>query len=61
MPRRRQESKRPIPNHAGKYCRLLENRYLRRRGRRELSLLNELRRFYRLPLQAKIRRIDFLN
>ena len=44
--------------YAGKYCRRLEDRYFKRLGGRSRSLLSELRGFYRLPLQAKLRRIE---
>ena len=46
---------------AGKYCLQLETRYLRLRDHRGSSLLNELRRFYRLPFRDKIRRIQTMN
>lgn len=41
---------------AGKYCRALEHRYLRRARRREM--IHELRHFYRLGQADKIRLID---
>ena len=41
--------------YAGRYCLQLQTEYLLRRPRP--GLLNELRRFYRLPQNAKIRRI----
>lgn len=42
--------------YAGKYCFQLERRYLRRRRG---GMVADLRRFYRLGLRDKIRRIDF--
>jgi hypothetical protein len=48
-------------HYAGKYCLQLENRYLRARDFRGGSLLNELRRFYRLSLHHKIRHIESLH
>lgn len=48
-------------HYAGKYCSRLENRYIRSRDFHSGSLVNELRRFYRLSLQDKIRRIESLH
>ncbi len=45
--------------YAGKYCHALEKVYLNRESAGQL--LNELRRFYRLPLNEKLRRINKLN
>lgn len=42
--------------YAGKYCRALYRRFLRRV--RRPGMLSELRRFYRLPQSAKIRHIE---
>ncbi|MCP5150396.1 MAG: hypothetical protein H6983_17765 [Ectothiorhodospiraceae bacterium] len=42
--------------YASRFCSHLESRYLRGTG--EPGLMNELRRFYRLPQRAKIRRIE---
>jgi hypothetical protein len=44
--------------YAGKYCLHLQNRYLRTGGAAGTSMINDLRRFYRLRLHDKIRRID---
>ena len=44
--------------YAGKYCFQLERRYLRRR---RSGMVADLRRFYRLGLRDKIRRIDFVD
>lgn len=41
--------------YASRYCNYLENRFLR--GRRGGSMVNELRRFYRLRQEQKIERI----
>ena len=46
-------------HYAGKYCRALERRYINRDDRSQM--LKELRRFYRLPLADKLRRINALN
>lgn len=46
--------------YAGKYCRQLERCYLRGQGYQRNGLSGELRDFYRLPLQQKLRRIDNL-
>ena len=48
-------------HYAGKYCSRLEQRYIRVRDFRGGSLINELRRFYRLSWQDKIRRIESLH
>ena len=48
-------------HYAGKYCQRLERRFLRLREHRGDTLLNELRRFYRLSLQRKIRRIEAMH
>ena len=48
-------------HYAGKYCSRLESRYIRARDFRSGSLINELRRFYRLSLRDKIRRIESLH
>ncbi len=45
-------------HYAGKYCQQLANRYLFRYESRHCSMINDLRRFYRLSLQDKIRRIE---
>ena len=42
--------------YAGKYCSQIESHYFRQR--RAGNLMNELRRFYRLPQQHKIKRIE---
>ncbi|MCB1717893.1 MAG: hypothetical protein KDK04_24815 [Candidatus Competibacteraceae bacterium] len=48
-------------NHfAGKYCHRLTRTHLRQTGL-DSSMLNELRRFYRLSLHHKLRRIERLN
>jgi hypothetical protein len=46
-------------HYAGKYCRALERLYIHRDDSR--NMLRELRRFYRLPLADKLRRINALN
>jgi len=50
---------RDATHYAQKYCRSLERRYFGERG--EDSLLNELRRFYRLNQRDKLKRIDRIN
>jgi len=45
--------------YAGKYCQALEKIYIRRDD--ACHMLKELRRFYRLPLADKLRRINKLN
>jgi hypothetical protein len=42
--------------YAGRYCSQIETRYFRER--RSGNLMNELRRFYRLPQHHKIKRIE---
>lgn len=41
--------------HAARYCRSLEERFLRRRSRRPEAFLTELRRFFRCGQQEKMR------
>lgn len=43
--------------HAARYCRSLEERFLRRRQSRPEAWLSELRRFFRCSHQEKIRRL----
>jgi hypothetical protein len=44
-------------HHAAKFCRALDQRYLRRRQSRPEAWLNELRRFFRCGHQEKIRQL----
>jgi hypothetical protein len=52
-----EERRRYLEAHrcAARYCRILEERYLRRRQARPSALLAELRSFYRLGRHAKLR------
>jgi len=43
---------------AARFCRRLEDRYLRRRQARPEALLAELRNFYRLGRHAKLRHAE---
>jgi hypothetical protein len=44
--------------YAARFCRRLEDRFLRRREARVLEMLGELRRFYRLGDAGKLRAIE---
>ncbi|MDX1607024.1 MAG: hypothetical protein R3202_12580 [Candidatus Competibacterales bacterium] len=55
------ERYRAASHYAGTYCGHLADRYLAAPDTADRSLLNELRRFYRLPLHHKIRRIERLH
>ena len=52
----REQRYRAANRYAGKYCRHLNQRFPGQH--REASFMNEIRRFYRLPQQQKIRSID---
>lgn len=49
---------RTASRYAARYCRRLEERYLRRRAPALESFLREIRCFYRLGTQSKLRRIE---
>lgn len=55
---REEERYRDANRYAAKYCHALTRRYGNRHRHDEPSFVNELRRFYRLPAQEKIRRIE---
>jgi hypothetical protein len=44
--------------YAARFCRRLEDRFLRRRQARVVEMLGELRRFYRLGDAGKLRAIE---
>lgn len=44
--------------YAGKYCYGLQSRFVARQSAKADGILNELRQFYRLPLQEKLRHIE---
>ena len=44
--------------YAARFCRRLEDRFLRRREARVVEMLGELRRFYRLGDAGKLRAIE---
>lgn len=52
------ERYRDASHYAGSYCQQLAERYLRPQQMPGDAMLKELRRFYRLPLSQKIRRIE---
>ena len=55
------ERYRDASQYAGSYCRALAQRYLRPEQLPGEAMLKELRRFYRLPLRQKIRRIETMH
>ncbi len=55
------ERYRDASQYAGAYCRVLARRYLRPEQLPGEAMLKELRRFYRLPLGQKIRRIEKMH
>lgn len=59
--RRELERYRDASHYAGSYCRILAQRYLRPAQVPGQAMLKELRRFYRLPLGQKIRRIENMH
>lgn len=55
------ERYRDASRYAGAYCRHLADRFLDPHRALSTGMLNELRRFYRLPLHHKIRRIERMH
>lgn len=55
------ERYRDASQYAGQYCRQLTDCYMQPQQAPATAMLNELRRFYRLPLHHKLRRIERMN